>query len=98
MLGWSPRRLASGLILLITSENDELVAANREILGQAFPASAAAIARWLRDPTAPLPARGIAMIDPRSRRREWLRPTRSHGRRTGAPYRNYAHAAAMLGG
>ena len=96
-LGWTPRRLASGLILLCTVENDLRVTDNRELLRQAFAAGAQQLIAWLRDPAQPLPPRGIAMIDPRSRRHDWLRPTRSHGRRTAAPYRDYADAASRRG-
>lgn len=96
-LGWSPRRMASGLILLCTAENDLRITDNRELLGQVFPAGARELNAWLRDPANPLPPRAIAMIDPRSRRRDWLRPTRSHGRRAVAPYRDYADAASRLG-
>jgi hypothetical protein len=36
------------------------------------------------------------MIDPRTRRAEWLRRTTSDGRRSPAPYANYAAAAASM--
>jgi hypothetical protein len=42
------------------------------------------------------PATGIALIDPRSHRKEWLLRARSHGRRTPAPYRNYADFVTQL--
>ena len=96
-IGWSPRQMASALILVCTDENDQRVADNRDLLTQAFPAGAAELGAWLRDPDAPLPPRAIAMVDPRSRRSAWLRPTRLHGRRSPAPYRDYAHVAGLLG-
>ena len=96
-LGWSPRRMTSALILLCTEENDRRVADNSELISQAFPAGATALAAWLRDPTERMPPRAIAMVDPRSRRLDWLRPTRLHGRRSRAPYRDYADLASMLG-
>jgi hypothetical protein len=34
--------------------------------------------------------RGVALVDPRSRRRAWLIRSRMDGRRSPAPYRNYA--------
>jgi hypothetical protein len=40
--------------------------------------------------------RGLALIDPTSRRRDWLLPSRSDGRRTRAPYMDYADAARRL--
>jgi hypothetical protein len=36
------------------------------------------------------------MIDPLSRRRDWLRPTRLDGRRTRAPHEDYAAVARRL--
>ena len=95
-LGWRPKRLGSALLLLCTAECDERVADNRVLLRQAFPANAGALIDWLRQPSAPLPPRAVAMVDPRSRRREWLRPTRPDGRRAAAPYRDYADASARL--
>jgi hypothetical protein len=95
--GWRPRRATAALLLLCSEENDQRVVANRDLLRQAFPARAGAIDAWLRDPRAPLPARSLAVIDPRTRRRDWLRPTRSDGRRSPAPYRDYADAARRLG-
>jgi hypothetical protein len=41
--------------------------------------------------------RGLALIDPRSRRRDWLIPTRVDGRRTVLPYQDLARAASLLG-
>jgi hypothetical protein len=94
--GWKPRRLGSALLLLSTVRNDERLADNRTLLRQAFPARARELAAWLADPRQPLPERAIAIIDPRSRRREWLQPTRSDGRRALARYRDYADASAAL--
>jgi transcriptional regulator with XRE-family HTH domain len=96
-LGWTPRRLSSGLLVACTAENDRRIADNWQLIQQAFAATSSALAAWLGDPRAELPARAIAMIDPRSRRHDWLRPTRSHGRRSIAPYADYAAMAAMFG-
>ena len=38
----------------------------------------------------PLSRRGVAMIDPRSKRRDWLRSLAIDGRRSKLPYRDYA--------
>jgi transcriptional regulator with XRE-family HTH domain len=95
--GWTPRRLCSGLLLVCTTENDRRVADNWPLLQQAFPGTPHSLSQWLDDPRAQLPARAMAMIDPTSRRRDWLRPTRSHGRRSIARYRDYADIAASLG-
>ena len=36
--------------------------------------------------------RNLALIDPRSKRRQWLRPSRVDGRRSAAPYADYIKA------
>jgi len=95
-LGWRPRRLVPALLVLCTETNDERFSENRELFAQGFPGDAAALSRWIADPSAPPPPRAVAMIDPHSRRRDWLRPTRSNGRRSRAPYRDYAEAAQRL--
>jgi hypothetical protein len=94
--GWLPRRLVSGLIVLASDDVDRALVLNRDLLAQAFPGRATSLAQWLADPDAPVPPRSLAMVDPRSRRRAWLRPTRLEGRRSPAPFRDYADAAAQL--
>jgi hypothetical protein len=89
-LGWRPVHFASALILLETDENDAAVKINREMLRQWLPTRAATLANWLVDPAGNAPARGLAMIDPASQRRAWLRSTRVDGRRSAARYLNYA--------
>ena len=95
-LGWRPRVLGSALLLLFSSENDEAVAQNRDYLAQACPGRATDLARWLDSPFHARPGRSLALIDPISRRRSWLRSTRSDGRRTEAPYHGYADCAQAL--
>ena len=90
-LGWRPRKVIGCLLLLATEANDIRSTENRDVLGADFPART-------RDLNAivagGIPAdgarRGVAMVDPRSRRNAWLRPLRIDGRRRPAPYRNYA--------
>jgi transcriptional regulator with XRE-family HTH domain len=45
-----------------------------------------------------LQGRAIALVDPRSRRRDWLIPSRSDGRRWPAPYLDLAAAKRILDG
>lgn len=90
-LGWRPRRIAGLLLLLQTEANEARVSANRQVLSGIFPARQRQLAAWLAGPTGwPPGQRGMAMIDPRSRRRAWLLPTRVDGRRSPARYRDYA--------
>ena len=97
-LGWRPRRARSALLVLATAENDDRLSRNATALRATFPGSAAQLAGWV-DGTAAVPSGpSLAMIDPHSRRARWLSATRSDGRRTRAPYLDYADAARLLAG
>jgi hypothetical protein len=48
------------------------------------------------DGTPPRAGRGLALIDPTSRRQGWLIRARVDGRRSAAPFRDYADAAARF--
>lgn len=91
-LGWHPRRSATWLLVLASEEVDTSVRVTRDALRPAFPARAPEMSRLLGGSTEGY-ARGLAMIDPASRRRDWLIKTRLDGRRSVAPYVDYADAA-----
>jgi transcriptional regulator with XRE-family HTH domain len=97
-LGWRPRRIVTVLVTLDSRAVGVTIAANRDLLVQAFPSSVANLAAWVADPLAQRP-RGwtIAAVDPRSRRADWLLPTALTSRRAPA-FRDYADAAAQLRG
>ena len=95
-IGWSPRSITSGLLVLCTSENDARAIANAQLLDQAFPGRARDLSSWLTSAGMGSHPPSLAMIDPRSRRVDWLRGTRSDGRRSAAPYENYRAAAEAL--
>jgi len=96
-LGWRPRRVASWLLLLATDANDAAMGDNRRSLDQAFPVRARAMQATMDGSTEPMTrARGLAMIDPLSRTRRWLRPTRIDGRRTPASHADYIGFLARL--
>jgi len=90
-LGWSAADVVPVALLLTTTRNDVRLRENAAGIGQAFPR------RW-RDLIAVVRGGvhaagtgwGIAMIDPRSRARDWLRPTVLDGRRSQAPYGHIA--------
>ena len=89
-LGWRPRRIEGWLILLATEANDARVLANRLSIQLGFPQRSRHLVDTL-DGTAPRnTGRGIAMVDPRSRRRGWCRALAIDGRTAPAPYRDYA--------
>ncbi len=90
MLGWQPTEVAPVALLLSTEINDDRIRENAAAIRQTFPR------RW-RDVTAIIQGAGtgsrgwaIALIDPRSRVRDWCRPTVLDGRRSAAPYRSIA--------
>jgi hypothetical protein len=91
-LGWPPVAVIGCLLLLMTRENDDAVGFNREGLRRLFPVRAAGLREMVGsdEPTQSRRTRGLAMVDPSSKRRAWLRPTRDDGRRTPPPYADYA--------
>jgi transcriptional regulator with XRE-family HTH domain len=91
-LGWEPRSAISAVLVLDTKRAERRLRENRDALGHAFPVPAREFARWLADPTQEFrPAgRALGMIEPLSRRREWLRSTVLGGRRRPARYEDYA--------
>jgi transcriptional regulator with XRE-family HTH domain len=96
--GWEPRSVSTWLLLLASDEVDASVGVYRDALRIAFPRRATELrVDVVRPENMSAGTRGLALIDPTSRRRDWLIPTRSDGRRTRLPYRDYADAARRLG-
>lgn len=97
-LGWTPERSMPWLLMLATTAADRFVREYRDTLAITFPMRARemlAIASG-RAPAGRLP-RGLALIDPVSRRREWLMRSGVDGRRSPAPYLDVRHARRVLG-
>ena len=93
-LGWRPNRVAGWLVALASDEVDTAIRANGPALQTAFPSRSITMSAIVDGHPAPIsPSRGLALIDPSSRRRDWLMKTRLDGRRSPAPYRDYADAA-----
>ena len=90
-LGWRPLRTVGCLLLLATEANDSRALENREALVTAFPLRARELDGIVQG-LAGAPGQGwaAAMVDPRSRRRAWLRPLRVDRRRSPQPYADYA--------
>lgn len=96
--GWRPRHIAGWLVALASAEVDAAIRVNREALTAAFPMRADEMIRIVGGATPPgASSRGLALIDPSSRRRDWLVKSRSDGRRSATPYRDYADAARRMG-
>lgn len=94
---WHPHRVVPWLLVLSSEECEARLRSHAELVGHAFPVRASAMLALATDPGAPWPGdRGVALIDPRSRRRAWLVRTRIDGRRSASPYRDYAGAAAQI--
>ncbi|MFI5255452.1 MAG: helix-turn-helix transcriptional regulator [Candidatus Limnocylindrales bacterium] len=97
--GWRPRFIVGCLLILDTERNLDRIRANRPVLATGFPVRAPGLAAWLPEPR-PLasPARALALIDPLSRRADWLRASPVDRRRTAAPYEDYADFMRRLRG
>ncbi|HEV8280540.1 MAG TPA: helix-turn-helix domain-containing protein [Candidatus Limnocylindrales bacterium] len=94
---WQPRTVTSWLLLLASDEVEDGLRRYRDLIRIAFPRRAAEMRIDVLQPERlAVSPRGLALIDPTSRRRDWLLPSRSEGRRTQAPYRDYADAARRL--
>jgi len=95
-LGWHFRRVVSWLLVLASDEVETVIRANRDLLGRAFPLRAPAMLEWLSKGHPVDLHHGLAMIDPMSKRRDWLIRSRVDGRRSPSRYLNYGHAARSL--
>lgn len=94
-LGWRPKVIGTWLLGLASAEIDERCRANSHVLARSFPGRAGDMLAVVRGEAAPAP-RSIALIDPTSRRADWLIRTRLDGRRGPAPFAGYADAARHL--
>lgn len=95
-LGWVPSRIVLNLLALASSENDDRIARERELIGELFPSDAVALEVVVDGSTDRPPTGAVAMVDPRSRKRRWLTRVRIDGRRTHPPYLGYREAASAL--
>jgi transcriptional regulator with XRE-family HTH domain len=91
-LGWRPHRVLGCLILLSTDAVEQRIRDNRSAFDRTFTVRAKEMSEIVTDGDVSGSSRGraLALIDPRSRRTAWLRPSRLDGRRTPAPYADYA--------
>ncbi len=88
-LGWQPKEIVVVVALLATAANDAAVLANRQAFAQAFPMRGAALAAALLE-GGPVAGWGLTMVDPRRRGAQMIQGLRVDGRRSDAPYRDYA--------
>jgi hypothetical protein len=96
---WRPTQVVGCLVLLMSDSNEKRLAENRLAFRDGFPIRARALNSIMDQPSTPLvKGRGLAMIDPASRRSAWLRPTHLDGRRSPTRYRDYADFAGRSRG
>lgn len=88
--GWRFHRVGAALLLLATEDVERRLTEHAALLQRAFPVRGTRLGEWLNAPGEHLPGSGLALLDPRSRRRNWLLSTQADGRRTALPYRDYA--------
>jgi transcriptional regulator with XRE-family HTH domain len=91
-LGWRPTRVVTIVLALASDEVERVVRAHRQLIDVAFPMRVPQIADLLAEPGRAFVGRGLALIDPSSRRRDWLIRTSLDGRRSRLPYRSYGDA------
>ena len=88
--GWLPRNVLGALLLLATEVNEDRVRSNRDVLAAGFSLRAAALTAIVASGVSQSGGRALALIDPRSKRLQWLRLARIDGRRSPSPYVDYA--------
>ena len=93
-LGWRPQEVVTVVALLATTANDAIVVANRQAFGQAFPMRGSTLAAALFE-NGPVTGWGLMMVDPMRQGSRALQGLRVDGRRTDAPYRDYADFMRM---
>jgi transcriptional regulator with XRE-family HTH domain len=102
IFGIRPVRTVGWLLLLATAEVDAAIHRNGDAFDIRFAARAGAMRSLVAGEAEPTlddsgaTVDGIALIDPRRRRRDWLMPSRADGRRSPAPYASYAAAVAAM--
>jgi hypothetical protein len=90
-LGWRSSKIVGCLLLLATEMNEARISDNQASFSARFPIRAGELERIMSSEVPPPHgARALVLIDPLSRRQNWLRPSRQDGRPTPAPYIDYA--------
>lgn len=95
-IGWTPRRIVIWLVVLASDEVEAVISSNVDVLRHRFPMRAREMLAWLSEGQHPTTGWGVAMVDPTSKRRDWLIRSRVDGRRSQSRFVNYAAAARRL--
>jgi transcriptional regulator with XRE-family HTH domain len=94
-LGWRPQSTGTWLLALSSDEIDRALREHQDTFQRDIPVRARVMLDVARGAVPPA-GRGLALIDPTSRRQDWLIRTRSDGRRSAASFLGYADAAHRL--
>jgi transcriptional regulator with XRE-family HTH domain len=95
-MGWTPRRIVIWLLVLSSDEVEAVLTRNAQLVRDRFPVRAREMLDWLAEPRRSTTGWGLALLDPTSKRRDWLMRTRADGRRSPSRFTNYAAAARRL--
>jgi hypothetical protein len=95
-MGWTPRRIVFWLLVLSSDEVEAVLTRNRQLVRDRFPVRAREMLDWLTEPRRSTTGWGLALLDPTSKRRDWLIRTRVDGRRSPSRFADYAAAARRL--
>ena len=93
---WDPRRVQTWLLGLASHDVDTTISQHADLFRRSLPMRAPEMRTLLTGIPGADGARGVALIDPRSRRLDWLIATRSDGRRSPSPYRDRVGAERLL--
>jgi len=96
--GWRTVMIRGWLLCLATFDVDEALHRNEDALRVALPLRARDLRAQLAGSADVPRGRGLALIDPSRRRRDWLLPSRWDGRRSAGPYASTADAMAVWRG
>lgn len=89
--GWPATTTGAWLLVLATELNEQRLRENASALAQSFPSRPGTLA------AATTTTNALALIDPARRKRDWLLRSRVDGRRSAAPYRDYADFVSASG-
>jgi transcriptional regulator with XRE-family HTH domain len=97
-IGWTPRRIVIWLVVLSSDEVEAVITRNADLLWGQFPVRAREMLAWLAESRHSTTGWGLALLDPTSKRRDWLIRARVDGRRSPSRFVDYAAAARRLAG
>ena len=95
--GWRPAAIATLVLALDSLPVHAALRTSASALASSFPGSPGTMHAWLAGTGNPVPPRTLALVDPASKRAQWLLRSPLTGRRSGPAYAGYGEAAASIG-